>query len=592
MNDRSGVPADGSMVWISFSVEDTGIGMSDEVQRKIFQVFTQADSSMSRKFGGSGLGLAICKQLAELMNGTIGVKSQPNQGSTFWCDIPFRLTSPALSKKNIPLPMEGKEVWVMCPLQSSAWVITQLLQEMGARVVRVDNIQYAQTLIEHSHAAGLDLHGLIVDGHLEEERIGQWLETIRCSSFFRNVKIWSLKPFWLHKDDEGKIFPLDGMITLPIHREQFYLCLLGETGHRSQQGVIHVSENHATEKSKIDFGFLEPLHTRENVGPFVLVVEDNPVNQAVASGMLRMLGCHLTIVETGTQAVNVIKERDVDCIMMDLELPEMDGLTTTRVIRDLENAGRVVHMNTSWRRRHAAASSPVNHVPIVGMTAHVLPEHAQQCLRSGMDECLSKPVHLHDFRRVLQRWVGFLPGNPVSPSFRKEGHSALLGIHQACIKDSGGNPGKTSTKSQIGLEEYDVSIALKGMDGDEALLHSLFQIFIDTIPGVIQGMLKSIQIKDRQDFQRQAHQLKGALSAVHARHDAKLVERLENMASVAPFFQLETEAAALEDIMQKLVNMFQDLLSVRGDKGGNSSQKISCHEPGVYEEKIPVKSRK
>ena len=568
MNDYPGVPGDGSMLWIRFSVEDTGIGMSDDVQRKIFQVFTQADSSMSRKFGGSGLGLAICKQLAELMNGTIGVRSQPSEGSTFWCDIPFRLTSPAPSPENIVLPMVGKEVWVMCPLKSSAWVITQLLHEVGATVVRVDNIQHAQTLVEKKYAAGFHLHGLIVDGHLEQERIGQWLEMIRFSLFFRNVKIWSLKPFWLHKDDEGKIFPLDGMITLPIHREQFYLCLLGEAGYGDQSGVKQAFEPHATENSQIASGCLELSYTRENVGPFVLVVEDNPVNQAVASGMLGKLGCQVAIIETGIQAINILEgqKMDVDCIVMDLELPEMDGLATTRGIRELENSGRVVHKNTYWQRQHAPASPPVSHVPIIGMTAHVLPEHAQQCLRSGMDECLSKPVHLHDFQRVLQRWVGLLPNTPVSPAFPREGHSGLPGSHPAFIKDSVGSTVKTHSECQSGLEEYDVSIALQAMEGDEALLHSLFKIFNETTPGVIQEMQKSIQMKDRQNFQRKAHQLKGALSAVHARHEAKLAERLENMAAVASFAHLQAEAVVLEDIMQKLVCTFQNLVFVRGDK--------------------------
>ena len=592
VNDCSGFPADESRLWIRFSVEDTGIGMSDDVQRKIFQVFTQADSSMSRKFGGSGLGLAICKQLAELMNGTIGVKSQPSQGSTFWCDIPFRLSLPDPSPKNNALPLDGNEVWVMCPLKSSAWVITQLLHEMGAKVVPVDSIQHAQMLVEKKQIAGLDFHGLIVDGHLEEEKIGQWLETIRFSTLFRDVKIWSLKPFWLHKDDEGKIFPLDGMITLPIHREQFYLCLLGETGYHCQPDVIQESEPHATENAQIALDFLELPSPIENEGPSVLVVEDNPVNQAVAAGMLGKLGCHVTIVETGTQALQVLQEMAVDCTVMDLELPEMDGLATTRVIRELENTGRIVPGNTSWRRQQVPASSPVSHVPIVGMTAHVLPEHAQLCLKSGMDECLSKPVHIHDFQRVLQRWVGFGPGRAVSPSSRREDHSGLPDSHPALIKDSKlGSPLKTLSECQPGLESYDVSIALKAMEGDEALLYSLFKIFNENTPGVIQKMQKSIQTKDRQDFQMQAHQLKGALSAVHARPQAKLAERLENMASVASFVHLQSEVSALENMMQKLICVFQRLVFARGDKDGKPSLETSCPEPWVLGERAQVKPK-
>jgi signal transduction histidine kinase/CheY-like chemotaxis protein len=581
----SGNPADESILWIRFSVEDTGLGMSEEVQQKIFQVFTQADSSMSRKFGGSGLGLAICKQLAELMNGTVGVRSQPSQGSIFWCDIPFHVSRPGPSPRNNVLPVSGKEVWVMCPLKSSAWVISQLLKEVGAKAVRVDSFQHAQTLIEKTQASVLDVAGIIVGGHLEKEGIRQWLETIRFSPLLRDVKVWSLKPFWFRKDDEGKFSTLDGMITLPLHREQFYRCILGETGYRCKPDLTKASGRHDSENSQSAKGFLEISHGRENEGPSVLVVEDNPVNQTVAAGMLRKLGCHVTIIETGSQALNILKETDVDCIVMDWELPDMDGLATTRAIRELENAGRLVHKNTYWRRQHTSVSPPVSHVPIVGMTAHVLPEHGQQCLMSGMDECLAKPVHLHDFEKVLRRWVGFIPVAIGSPSFPTEDHSGSPDSNPAFIKHAGThNYVRKYPERQADIEEYDVSAALQAMEGDENLLYSLFRIFNETSLGLIQGMQKTIQMKDRRNLQRQAHQMKGALSAVHAGHEAKLAERLEKLASFASFSDLHLEVAELENVIQKLVWLFQKLVSIQGDRDRKSSETISCPEASPQDE--------
>lgn len=587
--DPSRNTAEESIQWIRFAVEDTGIGMSDEVQRKIFRVFTQADSSMSRKFGGSGLGLAICKQLAELMNGTVGVRSQPSQGSTFWCDIPFCVSRPDPFPRNIALPLCDKEVWIMCPLESSAWVMSQLLQEAGARVVRVDSIRHAQTLIEGKQDSVFDVAGIIFGGHLEEGGIPQWLESIRMSPFLRDVKIWCLKPFWFARNDEREISTLDGVITLPIHRDQFYQCVLSETGDRCKQDGIRESGREISEKPQDATRFLEISPERTKEGPSVLVVEDNPVNQKVAAGMLAKLGCHVTIVETGNQALKILKEKNVDCIVMDWELPGMDGVATTRVIREWEKTGRLVPTHAYWRRHHAPDSPPVSHVPIVGMTAHVLPEHGERCLMSGMDECLSKPVHLHDFEKVLHRWVGLIPCVTISPSSRRESYTDS---NPAFIKDTGSdNHVEKPSQGTTGLEEYDVSAALKAMEGDEALLYSLFDIFNETTPGLIQKMRKSIQVMDRQNFQRQAHQMKGTLSAVHAGHEAKLAERLEQKASFASFPYLNSEMTELENVLKKLFCVFRRLVSFRGDRDGQLPPKPSCPEASAQDEMAQVRFR-
>ncbi|MEJ2230044.1 MAG: response regulator, partial [Nitrospirales bacterium] len=548
-----------------------------------FQVFTQADSSMSRKFGGSGLGLAICKQLAELMNGTVGVRSQPSQGSIFWCDIPFHGSRPVLSPRNIALSLSGKEVWVMCPLESSAWVMSQLINEVGAKAVRVDSIQHAQTLIEQKQASVFDVAGIIVGGNLENLGTRQWLETIRFSPLFRDIKVWNLEPFWFPQGE--KIITFDGIITLPIHREQFYRCILGETGYRYKPDLIKKSEQHDVENSHRANGLSAISYERENEAPSVLVVEDNAVNQTVAAGMLRKLGCHVMIVSAGNQALQILKETDVDCIVMDWELPDMDGLAITRAIRELENAGKLVGKRTYWRRHHAPVSSPVSHVPIIGMTAHVLPEQGQQCLMSGMDECLSKPVHLHDFEKVLRRWVGFIPVAPVSPVLRTGDHSASSGSNLVFVKQAGthNNLGKYPER-EAEVEEYDVSVALRAMEGDEDLLYSLFGIFNKTSPGLIQEMQKSLQMKDRQNFQRQAHQMKGALSAVHARHEAKLAERLEKLASFASFSNLQSKLVEMENMMQKLVGLFRGLVSIKGGRNRKSSETTSCPEASPQDE--------
>lgn len=565
-----------SWLWIRFSVEDSGLGMSEEVQEKIFQVFTQADSSMSRRFGGSGLGLAICKQLAELMNGAVGVRSRANQGSTFWCDIPLQVARQDPLPTSRILPVKEQEVWMLCPLKASAWVMSRLLKEMGAIMVRVAAIQHVQALMVNRSNRALKVAGIILGGPQKEENIRPWLETIRCSPLLPNIKIWRLKPFWLRSDEEGIGALVDGIITLPIHRDQFYKCIAGEDLLQFQPDLNIQHENSSSQRSLNTTGLAEPVSKKDNQGPSVLVVEDNPVNQKVAAGMLEKLGCQVILATTGKQALLRVQEAGVDCIVMDWELPELDGLATTRAIREIEETHSLVYTKSDWRKGHVPASPPVSRMPIIGMTANVLPEHGQQCLQSGMDDYLAKPVHLQDFKRMLQRWIGFIPAATSSSSSRQEHADARPKNHDVCAQ--GANPAhknRNHRETTAESEEYDFASALEALEGDKSLLYSLLKIFYETSPDLLQTMKNSVQMNDRQLLQRQAHQMKGALNAVHAVHEAKLAQQLEHFASYAEFSHLYSVALQFENSIQKLLNAFHHLVVMQGEKDPTSSQKES-----------------
>lgn len=583
-NDLSGDPDGESPLWIRLSAQDTGLGMSEEVQQKIFQVFTQADSSMSRKFGGSGLGLAICKQLAELMQGTVGVRSQPNVGSTFWCDIPCRASRTIHSPSTDAISVAGKEVWVIGSQQSSGWVMGQFLQEVHAKVLKIDSIHLANIMFEGIPESECHVAGIILSDRLEKSAVREWVERIRSSSRFHDVKVFGLKPFWYRKDDEAKSLRFDGMITLPLHRKQFFQCILGEMDHPGLSDLPRTSERHPVELGQRTIKAPVPPLVNEQAGPSVLVVEDNPVNQRVAAGMLGKFGCQVTIVDTGTQALTLLKDTEVDCIVMDWELPDMDGLATTQRIRDLEHSGAFVHTSAYWHRHHGLASPPVPHIPIVGMTAHVLPEHGQKCLENGMDDCLYKPVHLRDFERILQQWVGLVPGGVIRSSSLKAGDKAdRTGTNSVATRDSKpehheGSPSKSPAERKL----YEVSIALHALEGDESLLYSLFHIFKATTPDLIKGMHQAIHMQNRPELQRLAHQMKGALSAVHAMHEGREAEQLECRAASATFSHLHSAVCELEERVEQLTCVFEGLIFLRGEKEGQSSQPISYAEGGTW----------
>ena len=559
--DASAKTTDRVFQWVRFSVKDTGIGMSHEVQEKIFQVFTQADSSMSRKFGGSGLGLAICKQLAELMNGRIGVKSQPGECSTFWCDIPFGVSQPLVSRPSDRLPLGEKVILVACALEVSVWVLSQLLQEAGLRGVGVDNVQVATSFLENKPDSSLDVLGIIVGGEIVKDDWREWLGSLRASPQYSWLKIWRLKPFWFGKDAEQNSLDVDGTITMPIHRQQLYDCVLGGPGPADRRECSTAKEDHS-----VPYGQRDHVEKPADLaivieGPSVLIVEDNPVNQKVASGFFTKLGCQVLVVESGKDALNMIQKRAVDLIIMDWELPEMDGLEATRAIRELENSGKFERKPSFWGRQQGLGMPPTSHIPIVGMTAHVLPEHNQQCLMSGMDDCLAKPVHFRDIVEVLQRWVGFIPRVHATPLV--SGIEATDGCESHVWVGMGtedGDRGKRQTHHLPNHEPYDLSVALHAMEGDQSLLCSLFKIFLNTAPGLICSMQESIATQDRDRLERAAHQLKGALAAVHAVSQAAMAERLEREAPTLSFTNLSHSVEDMEKNVHGLNKLFQSLV--------------------------------
>jgi CheY-like chemotaxis protein/HPt (histidine-containing phosphotransfer) domain-containing protein len=550
-------------------VKDTGIGISEPAQQKIFQVFMQADSSMSRKFGGSGLGLAICKQLAELMNGRVGVESQVGEGTTFWCDLPFRL--PVLEKSTLVEDRIGvkKDMLVYSSLNVSIEVLSHYLNDRGVRAVRVDGVQEAMAFIENKRACPSDVLGIIMGREIKHEEWEAWLRGLRASSFSK-LKLFSLTPFWLRKGNNDFPVTFDGMITMPIHRDQLYRCVFDETDVSGMPVNINEGESQekkecATEGDHEGKGSIEENTTeQERLSPSVLIVEDNPVNQKVAAGLFEKLGCHVHIAESGNQALLLVQEYDLDLIVMDWGLPGMDGFETAHAIRELEKTKRLERRRPLSKTRYQSGFMPCSHIPIVGMTAHRLSEQDRHRWIGVMDDCLSKPIHFRELANVLERWVGFrvqVRGHQYTSSDgRLQANPTGVGIVDRP------HVVRTPVADQQSYERYDLAGSIEAMEGDELLLHSLFKIFLETKANLIHEMKEGISTEDRPHFQRKAHQLKGALYALNATHQAKIVEQLETLALVCPFSQLENLLKEAEREVEALISIFRDAL--RSSEGG------------------------
>ena len=349
---------------LQITVCDTGVGMDEATIAKIFEPFTQADESTSRRFGGSGLGLAICRELAELLGGTITVTSTPKVGSTFTLTLPLKIAAESSRQRRAPLPQRRVRILTRRPALAEA--LARTVSVLGLAVLEDDRDR-------PTHAAdGEEL--AIVDAGSYPDSLRTCVDSTRRSGSSVVIVASTAEA---EIADLGSIVHPDTIVSKPVHRDALYEALLTAMG----MPLLAVVE--ATRS-----GPGEPL-----VGGHVLLVEDEPVNAAVAEGYLAELGCTCVWVETGPAAIARSAIERFDLILMDLSMPTMDGFTTTGLIRQRE--------------------PQLRRVPIVALTAHDAAGYRETCMAAGMDDLLTKPYTLKECAQLLHRWI---KGNPVRPS--------------------------------------------------------------------------------------------------------------------------------------------------------------------------------
>jgi signal transduction histidine kinase/CheY-like chemotaxis protein len=367
-------PAAGSRVRIRFEVRDQGIGIAAEKLSKLFAPFTQADSSTTRKYGGTGLGLAISKALVKQMNGEIGAVSTPGEGSTFWFAAEFDQRTHTISFLESPNDLAGLSVLIVDNNATNRRIIEHYVTGWGMQPELASSGEEALSLIagrrgRDSFAFGLlDMQMPLMDGVALARRI----KADASSGSTDLILLTSLSEVSICKTVRQRLFA--DCVTKPISKAQLLKCLLSArsrglpTDKEPPQSSVRRSLNEVKEKSLL-----------------VLLAEDNAVNQKVALKQLRQLGFRADAVANGLEVLEACNRVAYDLIIMDCHMPEMDGYETTRRLRDA--------------RRGSARPT------IIAMTAGARPEDRERCLASGMDDYISKPVHLNELEEVIERWT-------------------------------------------------------------------------------------------------------------------------------------------------------------------------------------------
>lgn len=465
----SQVSSQGDECRLRFSVSDTGVGLSEEVVKRLFRPFTQADSSIGQRYGGTGLGLSIAKMLVELMGGTIGVNSAQEKGATFWFEVPLSFSKEPADTLISPSELANLRLLIVQGSPGSTEVLMSYGTAWGMRCHQANNGEEA--LLEMLQAAG---DGDPYDIAIVEFLLGDMDAFDFCKTVHRNDQLANTKLIICTAEDKSgqgqQLLKLGfaAYLTKPFRQSHLFDCI-----------STLVSEHWAdTRKSRTaDSDSIEA--SPNAVIASILIAEDNQVNQQVAMLLFKELGFTPDLVANGKQAMEAFKKGSYEILFMDCQMPEMDGLECTREIRKLE-------AHTGKR------------IPIVAMTAQALEGDREKCIAAGMDDYISKPVTSKKLVEALGRWL-----RDPEPTLEEAAISQDVLPQLAPIK----------------IEE------LKATFKDE--VWSILEIFLDSTSELFSRLDLAIQDKEPKVLKAAAHELKGVCLTVGANEMAEHCRLLE-----------------------------------------------------------------
>ncbi|MFZ4551024.1 MAG: response regulator [Aquabacterium sp.] len=457
------VKRDGAQARIRFEVTDTGIGLSEAQQRGLFSAFQQADASTTRNFGGTGLGLAISRKLAELMGGQVGVRSQPGVGSTFWIEVPLTVVTPAVHPTAIHLLADSR-VLVVDDAAVSRQLLAGMVEHLGAKVDQSASGFQALEAIYHADAEGQPYRLVLTDWLMAGMTGAELLTNIRRSKLSHQppcllVSGSSGNPAESHED----LSQFAGFLHKPVMPTLLASTVAQALNLRLAGATTGAQAEHAQALPRF-----APGHR-------VLLAEDNVLNQEVAMALLSSMGLDVTVAEDGEDALKAFEEGSFDLVLMDIQMPRMDGLEATRRLRAMPQ-GKVV--------------------PVLAMTANVFAEDRAQALAAGMNDMIIKPVEPHLMARALMTWMPV--HNPNAPA--RTGAAA--------------RPQEFSRAGQV-LDALTHQVALdqaRGLSaclGDRDKLWHFLQMFADDHAEDVLLARREWQGGDMASAQRRIHTLKG-----------------------------------------------------------------------------------
>jgi CheY-like chemotaxis protein/HPt (histidine-containing phosphotransfer) domain-containing protein len=525
----------GNQVELRFSIRDTGIGIPPDKLGLLFNKFSQVDASTTRQYGGTGLGLAISKQLVTLMGGQVGVRSEVGQGSEFWFTVRLGLQpvdapdehseTPALAK------LDGVRILVVDDNTTSREILRMRLTSWGMRSTEVDGGRVALKALAAALQQGDPFQVVILDMQMPEmdgATLGEMIKSDKSLSETLLVLLSSLG----ERGDARRFAQIgfSGYLVKPMrHTDLFNVLSTALAGNALPVDAPRpiVTRHSAREiiRAEANPGY---DGMNEITGKRILLAEDNITNQQVAMGILKKFGLRVDVVANGAEALTALKSIPYDLVLMDVQMPVMDGLEASMCIRD-------------------AQSAVLNHnIPIVAMTANAMLGDRNRCLTAGMNDYIAKPVKPQALAQILRRW---LAGAVETQSANPQDAAQTIEASHLPV------PVALQTKPI-----FDKAVMLRRMMNDDELVRLIISGFLDDIPLQIQALKDYLKVGDATGAERQAHTIKGASANVSAELLREVAFEMEKSGKFGDLDamrksmgELELQFAHLKEELEKVI---------------------------------------
>ncbi len=503
---------------VHFLVQDTGIGIPKERLNAVFDRFTQADGSTTRKYGGTGLGLTICRQLVEAMGGKIGVESEPGYGSTFWFTVQFEKQSAEMVQEKTPAQNEvlsnikNLRILGIDDNTTNRMIMAKMIKGFGCRIEIASSGAKGLEMLRNAYREEDPFHVVLLDMQMPGMDGEQTAREIKTDPVTRDTQIIILTSMG-QRGDAARLEALgcSAYLLKPVKQRLLFDAIATVAAHKEQEQPRFVTRHIVAEQKR--------------QGLRILLAEDNPINQKLAIILLQKAGFSVDAVENGLLAFEKVKSEHYHAILMDVQMPEMDGFEATRRIRDWE-AGK-------------------GHIPIIAMTAHALKGDRERCIEAGMDDYISKPLEKQSLFNALDRWAldDHLPQmkEPIIEVEDYSGHSAaftpgstldfedgLFGDEEMSLPTA---PEKAIRPSVLDLPNdqlpMDINAALPRFDNDRNFLIEMCRDLISHLPNRLNEINQAVKANDLNNLVRQAHNLKGVSANFNAGPVTQIAAEIE-----------------------------------------------------------------
>ncbi|KAB1150054.1 response regulator [Streptomyces luteolifulvus] len=494
----SAQPSAQSAPWLHFEVTDTGIGIAEADQKRMFDAFSQADASTTRRYGGTGLGLAICRRLTEAMGGSIGVNSRSGEGSTFWFTVPVRTpdTPQPPQEAAQPVVLRGLRALIVDDNDTNRLILDTQLRRWHMHTTTVAGGPQALVALHEAAAAGRLFDLALLDMQMPDMDGLELARRITTDQKLGRVPLVLLTSGPPLPAAELTAAGIARSLAKPVQQSQLMDALTEIVTHRSPAAAATPAP---AERPPAHRGHL-------------LLVEDNDINQMVAQGILTRLGYSADVAADGLQALQLLGEHPYQAVLMDCHMPRMDGYSATRELRRRErNSGR--------------------HVPVIAMTADALAEDRDRCLAAGMDDYISKPVSAEELEHALVRWA-----HPAGPAADED-------------------------DLRISIEQRLDELRGSGTPAENDLVDRLVDHFLTRAPELTSALFHALDRHDSSEIAEKAHSLKGAAGNIGAQSLADCCQDLEQAARGGAPTQLAETAPRLQAELDRTCRTIETLRS-------------------------------